>query len=564
MINNRKIKLKYVLFIVLLLMLLFTTKVVYAKYTFNRGFAITATTSPFSVEVTGETKDIYDKDVDKMSATIKNNNSYPVSGEIVFNNVTVTTFKVAGGETKTFSDLMLTLTGLQAKQHDLIVKFNEPYEYIDNSIKANVKGTITNVVKNKISEADLGTESNPYLVYKVEDFVRFAQEVSNQKKCTTGVIQQIARLDFSEPDKYYNSNDTSFGNLNGNANDGNKILTENTTGTGFTGVGVWGTNTTTAKPFKGVYDGGGTLGIAGVYMNSTKAIGLFNTIQGATIKNINIAGQITTSGGDSGSIVSWVFGKSEITNVNSWVPATCTSDGYSTGGIVGTLWTGADLKISNCWNAAAITGGSAAAGIVGLVYQATLNVENCRNTANITSTSKTLDQGSATSGKSTRNNGTAGIAIKNGSSSGTINIRKCYNTGKIKGLENVAGLVSSTNGILNITSSYNTGSVEATNRYAGGLLARHRSGTTRITNSYSAGPVTTPNYKGGLVGFTAVSSTLHYINSYYLNTIATSATSNVENTTISRTAAQMKTPDFATTLGSDFVYKAGTYPELAP
>ena len=156
--------------------------------------------------------------------------------------------------------------------------------------------------------------------------------------------------------------------------------------------------------------------------------------------------------------------------------------------------------------------------------------------------------------------------VKNSSNTGTVNIIQCFNSGIIKGNQNVAGLISSTNGALNITSSYNTGSVTATatGTYAGGLLARHRAGTTNITNSYSAGTISsgTAANKGGLVGYTAAAASLKYSNSYYLSTTATSATSNVANTTISRTKTQMQASTFATTLGGAFKYVSGSYPQL--
>lgn len=566
MIHSRKNMLKRILYISLLVLLVLAANELYAGYKLTRSFEANLQTAPFSVEITGTAKDVYDIDVDKLSATVKNNNSYAISGNITFNNKQVTTFEIPAGETKALSNLTLTKTmvsGLTAGQYDLVVNVTAPYATTNNSIKVNLKGTITNVVKNGISRSGLGTAGNPYLVYKVEDLVRFAQEVSSQGDSTTKVVKQIDDLDFSLSTSYYNSNDTSLGNLNENANDGNKILTENTTGTGFIGVGTF-TGASDYKPFRGTYEGNGKA-IRNLYINTTtgsrvgKPVALFNSLEGATIKGLRMNGTIK-SAGDSSSIAGWVYGVCNIADCQNWATVECTVNDFSNGGIVGTAWSNANLTLTDCWNAASITGGSATAGMIGLVYRSTVTMERCRNTASITS---------STTVSSDSNNGTAGLVVKNSSNTGTVNITQCFNSGAIKGNQNVAGLISSTNGALNITSSYNIGSVTATatGTYAGGLLARHRDGTTNITNSYSAGTISsgTAANKGGLVGYTAASASLKYTNSYYLSTIASSATSNVANTTIARTGAQMQASTFATTLGGAFKWVSGlnsNYPML--
>ncbi len=558
--------LKRILYISLLVLLIFTAQELYAQYILTRNFETNLSTAPFSVDITGETKEVYDIDVDKLSATVKNNNNYAISGNITFNSKQVTTFEIPAGETKVLSNLALTkamVSGLTAGQYDLVVNITAPYATTNNSIKVKLMGTITNVVKNGISRSGLGTAANPYLVYKVEDLVRFAQEVSNQGESTSKVIKQIDDLDFSLSTSYYNSNDTSLGNLNENANDGNTILKETTTGTGFIGIGTF-TGASNYKPFRGTYEGNGKA-IRNLYINTTtgsrvgKPVALFNSLEGATIKGLRMNGTIK-SAGDSSSIAGWVYGRCNIADCQNWATVECSVNDFSNGGIVGTAWTDANLTLTDCWNAASITGGSATAGMIGLVYRATVTMERCRNTANITS---------VTTAASDTNNGTAGLAVKNSSATGTVNIIQCFNSGTIKGNQNVGGLISSTNGTLNITSSYNVGTVTATatGTYAGGLLARHRAGTTTITNSYSAGTISsgTAANKGGLVGYTAASASLKYTNSYYLSTTANSATSNVANTTISRTKAQMQQQSFATTLGTVFKWTSGVnnnYPIL--
>lgn len=150
MIHSRKNMLKRILYISLLVLLVFTANELYAGYKLTRSFETNLKTAPFSVEITGTAKDVYDIDVDKLSATVKNNNNYAISGNITFNNKQVTTFEIPAGETKALSNLTLTKTmvsGLTAGQYDLVVNVTAPYATTNNSIKVNLKGTITNCEK---------------------------------------------------------------------------------------------------------------------------------------------------------------------------------------------------------------------------------------------------------------------------------------------------------------------------------------------------------------------------------------------------------------------------------
>lgn len=549
---HKKNMFKRILYISLLVLLILTAQELYAQYILTRNFEANLSTAPFSVEITGQSVDVYDIDVDKVSATVKNNNSYAISGNITFNNKQVTTFEIPAGETKALSNLALTkamVSGLTAGQYDLVVNITAPYATTNNSIKVNLKGTITNVVKNGISETGLGTSANPYLVYKVEDLVRFAQKVSAGTTYSGKTVKQIADVDFGSSASYYNSNDTSFGNLNGSSGDGNKILTEMTTGTGFIGIGLL-SEPDNYKPFSGTYEGS-NCAIRNLYMKSTtagKVVALFNSIQGATIQGLRMNGTIS-SVGDAASIAGWAYGKCQITNCENWINITNATGAYSLGGIIATAWTDSNVTLTNCRNAGDIKGNCATAGIVGLVYKSVVTMNNCYNTATITTTTSDATNG-----------GTAGLAVKNSTSTGTININRCYNSGVINGKENVGGLISSTYGALNISSSYNIGNITGTVN-VGGLLGRQRGGTTTITNSYSAGTITATGAKGGIVGVKA-STTCTYSTAYYLNTTANSIASNDKKTTNARTKTVMQSQSFATLLGTNFKYVSGSYPQL--
>ena len=139
-------------------------------------------------------------------------------------------------------------------------------------------------------------------------------------------------------------------------------------------------------PFMGTFDGDGhtlTVNISVSSDNADTPAAPFAYLSGATIKNLNVAGSITTNGRRPASIVSFVTGSSTITNCTSSVAIT-SSKAYDVdaGGFVGRVNTGSTLTLSNCLftgsiaytNAAGRDGG----GLVGFLQtNATANLTNC-------------------------------------------------------------------------------------------------------------------------------------------------------------------------------------------
>lgn len=106
-----------------------------------------------------------------------------------------------------------------------------------------------------------------------------------------------------------------------------------------------------AKPFKGSFDGNGHV-IDDLYINTTAANqGLFGYINAATIQNLGVTGSVTSTGNYVGGIV-----------------------GYGAGTIV----------IENCFNAADISGKQSVGGIVGGAASANGKINNCYNVGDIT------------------------------------------------------------------------------------------------------------------------------------------------------------------------------------
>lgn len=201
-----------------------------------------------------------------------------------------------------------------------------------------------------------------------------------------------------------------------------------------------------SEAYAGTFDGANHT-IKGLSVNSTssKGVGLFGTVCGATIKNLKVEGNVSAS--------SSVF----------------------VGGIVGRTQTSA--TIDSCSFAGTVTstkknGAAGTAGIVGRVNAGTVTITNCANTATI--------------------NGTSAIAagILGNGGSNKVTIENCYNTGAISGQYYASGICGSSTikaQTSSIRNCYNSGTITATNggSYYAGITANFK-GT--ISNSYYANP----------------------------------------------------------------------------
>ncbi|MCD8159379.1 MAG: hypothetical protein LUD77_11000 [Clostridiales bacterium] len=138
----------------------------------------------------------------------------------------------------------------------------------------------------------------------------------------------------------------------------------------------------TDYPYSGTLDGGGYT-ITLNYNSSETNAALISYASGATIKNLNTAGTITTSakfaGGILGQTASSTSAFTTISGCSSSVSIVSTVDGDGThGGITGALNASYDV-VENCYFNGSITGSSTTncAGIVGWLTVATISVENC-------------------------------------------------------------------------------------------------------------------------------------------------------------------------------------------
>lgn len=185
--------------------------------------------------------------------------------------------------------------------------------------------------------------------------------------------------------------------------------------------------------FSGTFDGNRHT-ISGLCINtkSKNGVGLFGTVNGASIQNLKVEGSVTgTNSGFVGGIVGKTQGNVTITNCSFTGSVSATKSGSSNG----------------------------AGGIVGRVNAGTLKVENCANHATVTA-----EKASA-----------AGIIGHGGTNE--VTITNCYNDGAISGQWYPSGICAqNTNDTSTIQECFNSGSISNTNggTYCAGISANFK------------------------------------------------------------------------------------------
>ena len=122
-------------------------------------------------------------------------------------------------------------------------------------------------------------------------------------------------------------------------------------------VSTWMTGT-----FSGTFDGDGNTLTVG-YSTSARYCAPFGTL-GGTVKNLRVAGTVSTSGKNFGGIAAQVTSGKTATIQNCRVSATLTSTlsgDNSSGGFVGVVWNGGTLNITGCAFTGSLTGSGATA-----------------------------------------------------------------------------------------------------------------------------------------------------------------------------------------------------------
>ena len=156
---------------------------------------------------------------------------------------------------------------------------------------------------------------------------------------------------------------------------------------------VWTPIGTSAKPFKGTFDGNGHT-ISGLYINKTAwgYYGMFGYVTGgAVIKNFQLVDSyMATTDGYLGVVGYGTVEKMENIYSNTTIKNV---KGFASAGMLGALVPASESTLAtftNCWFDGSITsGGDIAAGIVGnITARATIEFNNCLNSGSISCTKR--------------------------------------------------------------------------------------------------------------------------------------------------------------------------------
>lgn len=297
---------------------------------------------------------------------------------------------------------------IREKLEVLFIESQRYYDVDDNGNIGDYKIAVQDkfpgdITRNENGEVLDGSESRPYEINCIEDLVAFSNlsngsgiyfengEIKTVTKVdlfTSKYIVLNRTLDFASKNSYVNSERTDFGNINGIEDDGDTLITELTTGTGFKPISYMTYN----QSLSGIFDGKNHM-INGIYINRYGSAGLFKCW--GTVKNLGVSGQITSLGigenmYDDNPYVGGILGQNG-TTINCWNLATIKGE-MSAGGIIG--YSG---KAINCYNLGTVIGYTGAGGILGGHGNAQawniVEIYNCYNAGTITATSNSSNIG---------------------------------------------------------------------------------------------------------------------------------------------------------------------------
>ena len=308
-----------------------------------------------------------------------------------------------------------------------------------------------------------GSKEKPYEINCIEDLVVLSNIVNgNGIKFENGQLVNVngtksfkgeyliltKNLNFKSKYSYADSTRTDFGNLNNDDTDGNSLMTEMTTGTGFTPISY------SAGTFRGNFNGNEHT-ISNIYINAAeddeKAKGLFGYAYDAYIGNLTITGKINSN--------------------------------WHTGGMIGEA---GGSTIENCQNKVDIIGYNMVGGIAGTSAK---KIEKCKNYGTLEITGNYYGYGGA--------GGIIGV-----SSGEETEINNCINYGKITGLHNSGGILATARCDVTIRDCKNLGmiSISGNNKVVGGIVAWKSNKTLEIINSENKGNIKGTRECGGIIG----------------------------------------------------------------
>jgi len=329
----------------------------------------------------------------------------------------------------------------------------------------------TNQAMGQTFSGGSGTENVPYLISSKADMEALAEAVNNGNNYSQG--------------KFF-------------------LLTKDITEEVTTAIGGY------TIPFQGTFDGGEH--IVNINLNQEVYGGFFGNAAGATIKNLKVKGNISTTvtygnySSISGGICGFAYYNTSIINCyNMGIISSSNSYAHS-GGICGYMTDGKIINCSNNGSIASLNSDSYSGGICGYANNST--IMNCSNTGDISSSTRP------------HSGGICGYAEANTS------ITNCSNTGNVNSNSSPNDTNSYSGGICgfisdgNIMNCFNTGIISSSSNFAstwnsfyscsGGICGENHN--TTITNSSNLGDInaqtglsTIPSdapfaYSGGICG----------------------------------------------------------------
>ena len=308
----------------------------------------------------------------------------------------------------------------------------------------------------------------------IEDLIDFQKLVDSSVKYDEETVKLMRTLDFEDDSCYRNPNDTSYGDLNGDGN--TDSLKDELINDGFTPIG-----TARNMSFRGIFDGQGYEIKNAHFKQSGDNIGLFGTIEYATIINLGVNSDITTGKLNAGGIAGLAKGDCKIINCYNLGDIinnieNDSSNKATSAGLIGYGYEHSNIEFLDCYNKGDISGNYNVAGLNAYQYNGNTKVVNSYNT-----------------GKITGKYDGALIAYKSG---GDLIMTDCWNTGNIEGLTYGGMIGYGYTDTTEISRCYNTGNNTGYN--AGGIAGYIRNAT--VIDCYNTGDI--GMYEaGGIVGY---------------------------------------------------------------
>ena len=241
---------------------------------------------------------------------------------------------------------------------------------------------------------------------------------------------------------------------------------------------------TYAGPFKGTLDGNGK--------TLTVSAPIFAAIEGATIKNLTVAGAIDGAGADAAAVAVTAAGAVTFDNIYNKATITNAATGA---GILAIADATATVTMINCRNDAAISTSGQAAGLVGYINNNVNTITSSENHGEIKSTG-----GSA-----------AGIIARFGVNAAKADVDKviitdCANYGNVytDGTQ-AGGMLAYLVGGTEIKACMNKGDITSSNNKAGGIFGTSIKDTKNVCaitveSCVNYGTVSAPKVVAGIVG----------------------------------------------------------------